>query len=327
MQRRDFIAIIVGVAVALPLPTSAQQSARPIIGFLSARSANDSGRVLKAFIRGLRLAGYTEGKNLSIEYRWAEGQLDRVAELATALVRRSVTVLVAVGGANSAVAAKAATSTIPIIFVIGSDPVKLELVASFSHPGRNATGVTIFSNDLGPKRLGLLHELLPKAGTVAFLTNPNSVATKAQSLDAIGAAQALGLKLSVLKANDEKSINDAFASVVREKVDAVLVESDQIFDVYRDKLVAAAATAGVPAIYHFRDYAVAGGLISYGPDVADAYEHAGDYAGQILNGKRPADLPVLQSAKFELVINLKTAKALGVDIPPFLLARADEVIE
>ena len=327
MQRRDFVTLLGGTVLAWPLAARAQQSARPVIGFLSGRSAKDSARVVDAFGRGLRLAGYTEDKNLSLEYRWAEGKLDRLPELAADLVGRTVTVLVAAGGSDAALAAKNATSTIPIVFVIGSDPVKLGLAASFSHPG-GITGVTMVSSDLGPKRLGLLHELVPKASTVAILTNPNSVGTEAQSLDLFRAAEALGVKLSVLKADDEKSINEAFAAVAREKIDALLVASDQNFDVYRDQLVALAATAaGIPTIYHFRDYAVAGGLMSYGPDVADAHQHVGDYAGQILNGKRPADLPVLQSTKFELVINLKTAKALGLVIPPFLLARADEVIE
>jgi putative ABC transport system substrate-binding protein len=238
-----------------------------------------------------------------------------------------VTVLVAVGGTNSALAAKNATSNIPIVFVVGSDPMRLGLVASFSHPNGNATGTTLVSNVLTPKRLGLLRELLPNAVTFAFLTNPNSVNAEGEALDTLGAAQALGLKLSVLKADDEETINDAFGALVRQKVDALLVASDQNFDVNRDKLVALAATAGIPTIYHLRDYAVAGGLMSYGPDIADAYQHVGDYAGQILSGKRPADLPVLQPTKFEFVINLKTAKALGLAIPPFLLARADEVIE
>jgi putative ABC transport system substrate-binding protein len=281
MKRREFITLVGGAAVMWPLSAMAQQSALPIIGFLSGRSAKDSARVVDAFGRGLRLAGYTEGKNLSVEYRWAEGKLDRLPELAADLVRRPVTVLVAVGGTNSALAAKNATSNVPIIFVVGGDPMRLGLVASFSHPGGNATGTTLVSNALTPKRLGLLRELLPNAGTFAFLTNPNSVNAEGETLDTRGAAQALGLTLSVLKADDEKTITDAFATLVRGKVDALLVASDQNFDVFRDRLVALAATAGIPTIYHFRDYAVAGGLMSYGPDVADAYQHVGDYAGQI----------------------------------------------
>jgi putative ABC transport system substrate-binding protein len=328
MRRRDFIRLLGGVAAAWPLPVSAQQSAMPVIGFLSARSAEDSARVVEVFGRGLRTAGYTEGKNLSLEYRWADGKLDRLPELAADLVRRPVTVLVAAGGSNSALAAKNATSTIPVVFVIGGDPVKLGLVASFSHPGGNATGMTILISDLAPKRLGLLRELLPKATAFAVLTNPITAEGEMQLSDALAAAQALGLKLRVLKVkDDEKSIAEAFDTLVREKVDALLVGSNQYFDVHRDKVVALAATAGIPAIYRFRDYPVAGGLISYGPDVEDAYHHVGNYVGQILNGKRPADLPVLQPTKFELVINLKTAKALGLEIPPTLLARADEVIE
>jgi putative ABC transport system substrate-binding protein len=326
MKRREFITLVGGAAVMWPLSAMAQQSALPIIGFLSARSAKDSVRVVDAFASGLLVAGYMEGKNLSIEYRWAEGKLDRLPEFAADLVRRPVAVLVAAGGSNSALAAKNATSTIPIVFVIGGDPVKFGLAASFSHPGGNSTGVTLL-NDLAPKRLGLLRELVPKADTFAYLTNPDSVIAAGETLEAIAATQALGLKLSVLNARDEKGIDEAFATLVREKVEALLVGSDQLFDVHRNKLVTLTAAAGIPTMYQFRDYAVAGGLMSYGPDIVDAYRHAGDYAGQILKGKRPVDLPVMQATKFEFVINLKTAKALGVAIPPFLLARADEVIE
>jgi putative tryptophan/tyrosine transport system substrate-binding protein len=328
MRRREFLGMLGSSAAAWPVVARAQQLAvMPVIGFLSARSAKDSASAVDAFGRGLRLAGCTEGKNLSLEYGWAEGKLDRLPELAADLVRRPVTVLVAVGGANSALAAKSATSTIPIVFVMGADPVKLGLAASFSHPGGNATGVTILIADLAPKRLGLLRELLPKATAFAALTNPITPEGETQSSDALAAAHALGLKLRVLKAGDETSIAEAFDTLAQEKVEALLVGSDQYFDVHRDKVVALAATAGIPAIYQFRDYPVAGGLISYGPDVADAYHHAGNYVGQILNGKQPADLPVLQPTKFELVINLKSAKGLGIEIPPTLLARADEVIE
>jgi putative ABC transport system substrate-binding protein len=327
MRRRKFITLVGGAAGMWPFSGLAQQSAMPVIGFLSARSAKDSARVVNAFAAGLRMAAYTEGKNLSIEYRWAEGKLERLPELAADLIHRPVTVLVAAGGSNTALAAKGATFTIPIVFLTGGDPIRMGLVASLSHPGSNATGMTLLSSDLAPKRLGLLRELLPKAGAFAFLTNPNSVTAENQSSDALGAAHALGLKLSILKADDEKTINEAFATLVREKIDALLVASDQNFDVYRDKLVALAAKAGIPAIYSFRDHAEAGGLMSYGPDIANAYQQVGEYVGQILNGKRPADLPVLQPTKFELVINLRTAKTLAIAIPPFLLARADEVIE
>ena len=329
MRRREFLGMLGSSAAVWPLAARAQRAAMPVIGFLSARSAKDSASAVDAFGRGLRLAGYTEGENLSLEYGWAEGKLDRLPELAADLVRRPVTVLVAVGGANSALAAKSATSTIPIVFVMGVDPVKLGLAASISHPGGNATGVTILLADLAPKRLGLLRELLPKATAFAALTNPFTPEGETQSSDALAAAHALGLKLRVLKikAGDETSIAEAFDTLAQEKVDALLVGSDQYFDVHRDKVVALAATAGIPAIYQFRDYPIAGGLISYGPDVADAYHHAGNYVGQILNGKQPADLPVLQPTKFELVINLKSAKGLGLEIPPTLLAQADEVIE
>ena len=329
MRRREFLGMLGSSAAVWPLAARAQRAAMPVIGFLSARSAKDSASAVDAFGRGLRLAGYTEGKNLSLEYGWAEGKLDRLPELAADLVRRPVTVLVAVGGANSALAAKSATSTIPIVFVMGVDPVKLGLAASISHPGGNATGVTILLADLAPKRLGLLRELLPKATAFAALTNPITPEGETQSSDALAAAHALGLKLRLLKikAGDETSIAEAFDTLAQEKVEALMVGSDQYFDVHRDKVVALAATAGIPAIYQFRDYPIAGGLISYGPDVADAYHHAGNYVGQILNGKQPADLPVLQPTKFELVINLKSAKGLGLEIPPTLLAQADEVIE
>ena len=329
MRRREFLGMLGSSAAVWPLAARAQRAAMPVIGFLSARSAKDSTSAVDAFGRGLRLAGYTEGKNLSLEYGWAEGKLDRLPELAADLVRRPVTVLVAVGGANSALAAKSATSTIPIVFVMGVDPVKLGLAASISHPGGNATGVTILLADLAPKRLGLLRELLPKATAFAALTNPITSEGETQSSDALAAAHAIGLKLRVLKIKpgDETSIAEAFDTLAQEKVEALMVGSDQYFDVHRDKVVALAATAGIPAIYQFRDYPIAGGLISYGPDVADAYHHAGNYVGQILNGKQPADLPVLQPTKFELVINLKSAKGLGLEIPPTLLAQADEVIE
>jgi putative ABC transport system substrate-binding protein len=298
-----------------------------VIGFLSSRSAKDSSKVVAAFGKGLEEVGFAEAKNLSTEYRFAEGRLDRLPELAADLVRRHVAVLVAVGGSTSALAAKAATPTIPIVFVMGGDPVGLGLAASLSRPGGNATGMTIISADLAPKRLGLLRELVPNATAFAALTNPDTPEGRGQSSDMRAAAQVLGLNLRFLEATDEKGIERAFATLTQEKADALLVGSDPVFDVHRDKLVALVAAAAIPAIYQFRDFAVAGGLMSYDPDIGDAHRQIGVYVGKILQGAKPADLPIQRPTKFQLIINLKTAKTLGLEIPPTLLARADEVIE
>jgi putative ABC transport system substrate-binding protein len=323
MRRRNFIALL-GGAAAWPLSANAQT---PAIGFLSSRSARDSVKVVAAFGQGLGEVGFTEGKNLSIEYRYAEGALDRLPEMAAELVKRPISALVAVGGSNSAMAAKRASSTIPIVFVIGGDPVRLGLAASLSRPGGNATGMTIISADLAPKRLGLLRELVPNATTLSALTNPNTPEGRGQASDMLTAALALGLKLRLLEAGDEKGIEAAFAVLSQDKPDALLVASDPIFDVHRDKLVALVAAAAIPAIYQFRDFAIAGGLISYDPDIVDAYHQIGIYVGKILKGALPADLPIQQPTKFQLVINLKMAKTLGLTVPPTMLARADEVIE
>jgi putative ABC transport system substrate-binding protein len=326
MQRREFIRIV-GAAAAWPLAARAQQSVTPVIGFLSTRSAEDSAPLVRAFGKGLEEAGFSDGKNVSVEYRFADGKLDRLSGLAADLVRRPVAVLVSSGGSNSAVAAKAATSAIPIVFVIGGDPVRLGLAASLSHPGGNATGMTIISADLAPKRLGLLRELLPNARVFAALTNPNTPEGRGQSSDMRAAAQALQLKLRLLEASEETGLETAFATLAQDKPDALLVGSDPIFDVHREKLVALVAAAAIPAIYQFRDFTTAGGLMSYDPDIADAYRQSGIYAGKILKGAQPADLPIQQPTKFHLVINMNTAKALGLEIPANLLARADEVIE
>ena len=330
MRRRTFIAGLGAAAVSpvlWPLAARAQQAATPVIGFLSARSAKDSVRNVAAFGQGLEEAGFTEGKNLSIEYRFAEGQLDRLPELAADLVRRPVTVLVAVGGASSALVAKKATSTIPIVFVIGGDPVGLGLSSSLSRPDGNATGMTIISADLAQKRLGLLRELVPNATALAALVNPDTPEGRVQLSDMRAAALSLGLNLRILEAGDEKGIESAFATLARDKPDALLVGSDPVFDVYRDRLVALVAAAALPAIYQFRDFAAAGGLMSYDPDIADAHRQVGVYTGKILKGAKPADLPIQQPTKFQLVLNLKTAKTLGLEVPANLLARADEVIE
>jgi len=326
MQRREFI-IAVGAAAVWPLAADAQQPPMPVIGFLSTRSASDSARLVKAFGKGLEEAGFSEGKNISVDYRFADGRFDRLTEMAADLVRRPVAVLVTSGGASSAVAARGATSTIPIVFVIGGDPVRLGLAASLSHPGGNATGITIISGELAPKRLGLLRELVPNAKAFAAITNPNTPEGRVQSADMRAAAQSLGLKFRLLEAADEMGIEAAFAALAQEKPDALLVGSDPLFDVHRDKLVALVAAAAIPAIYQFRDFTTAGGLMSYDPDIADGYRQIGVYAGKVLKGASPADLPILQPTKFHLVINLKTAKALDLEIPANLLARADEVIE
>jgi putative ABC transport system substrate-binding protein len=327
LRRRKFVTLIGGTTAAWPLAARAQQPAKPVIGFLSTRSATDSARLVAAFAKGLEEVGFSEGKNVSVDYRYANGRLDQLPELATELIHKPMAVLVAAGGSSSAVAARAATSSIPIVFVIGGDPVSLGLATSLSRPGGNATGITIITGDLASKRLGLLRELVPKAASFAALTNPNTPEGQRQAADMRDAAQALGLKLRLLEASDDKGIDNAFAALARDKVDAFLLGSDPVFDVYRDKLVALVATAAILAIYQFRDFAMAGGLMSYDPDIRDAYRQAGLYAGRVLKGARPADLPIQQPTKFQFVINLKTAKTLGLDIPQALLARADELIE
>jgi putative ABC transport system substrate-binding protein len=315
---------LVGGAAAWPFFANAQTTA---IGFLSSRSARDSAKVVAAFREGLQEGGFAEGKNLSIEYRFADGALDRLADIAAELVKSPISALVAVGGSNSALAAKRASSTIPIVFVIGGDPVRLGLAASLARPGGNATGMTIISADLAPKRLGLLRELVPNATALAALTNPNTPEGRGQASDMLTAALALGIKLRFLEASDETGIEAAFASLSQDKPDALLVASDPIFDVHRDKLVALVAAAAIPAIYQFRDFTAAGGLMSYDPDIVDAHRQIGIYVSKILRGARPADLPIQQPTKFQLVVNLRTAKALGLNVSPALLARADEVIE
>lgn len=324
MKRRAFVAGL-GAAVAWPSLAMSQQS--PVIGFLSTRGTRDSQKIITAFSAGLQDMGFAVGNNVAIEYRFAEGKLDRLPELAGDLVRKPVALLAAVGGSSSALAAKAATSTIPIVFVIGGDPVALGLAASLSRPGGNATGVTIISAVLGPKRLGLLREFVPKANRFAAIVNPDTPEGRDQSIDMQTAAQGLGLNLRVLEARSEKEIEAAFAVLASDGVDALMVGSDPIYDVHRDKIVTLVAAAAIPAIYQFRDFAAAGGLMSYDPDIVDAHRKIGVYAGQILKGTKPADLPIQQPTKFNFVINLKTVKAMGLDVPPTLLAQADEVIE
>jgi len=325
VKRREFITLLGGAAATWPLATRAQQT-MPVIGYLSARSPEDTTHLVAAFRRGLVEDGYVEGQNVAIQYRWALGQVDRLPALAAELAGRSVAILVATGGESAALAAKAATSTIPIVFSTG-DPVKAGLVASYNRPGGNATGINLLTQTLEPKRLGLLHELVPQAATIGFLLNPNFPSAEDQSKDMQGAARAIGLHIHVLRANTDREIEAAFETVAQDRISALAVAASPFFDTRRDTLVALAARHAVPTMYHFREFAVAGGLMSYGIDPVDAYRQVGVYAGRILKGAKPADLPVLQPTKFEFVINLKTAKALSLEIPARLLSFVDEVIE
>ena len=326
MRRRDFVALLSG-AVAFPHAAHAQPPTIPIIGYLSARSPSDTEHLVTAFRRGLSENGFVEGQNLRIEYRWALGQYDRLPEMAAELVRRPVTVIVSTGGEPAALAARAATSTIPIVFSIGGDPVKEGLAASLNRPGGNATGISILTRALEPKRLGLLHELVPGATTIGVLLNPRHPGSESQFKDVEQAARIIGRQIEILRANTDDEIDAAFETATRQRIAALAVSASPFFDTRRHKLVALAARHAVPTMYHFREYAASGGLVSYGIDIVDVYRQVGVYTGRVLKGAKPADLPVMQPTKFEFVINLKTAKALGLDIPPGLSARADEVIE
>jgi ABC-type uncharacterized transport system substrate-binding protein len=325
MKRREFITLLGGAAV-WPLAARAQQPT-PVLGFLHTRSPDDTASQVAAFFRGLAENGYVEGQSVTIEYRFAHGRYDQLPALAADLVRRQVTVFVAVGGDPAALAAKRATSTIPIVFAVGSDPVKLGLVASYKRPGGNATGMNILTSTLEAKRLGLLHELVPQATTIGFLTNPRFASAEGQAHDVQEAARALTLKVRVLPASTEKDIDAAFEIILGERILALAVGSDPFFDTQREKIIALAARYSVPTIYQFREHTVAGGLMSYGIDIADAYRQIGVQVARILKGEKAADLPILQPTKFEYVINLKTAKALGVKFSANLLSLADEVIE
>jgi ABC-type uncharacterized transport system substrate-binding protein len=325
MRRREFIALV-GGKMASPLVVRAQHQ-QPVIGFLSSVSARAVDGPVMAFRQGLKEFGYVEGQNLTIEYRWSEGQGDRLPELCSELIRRNVAVIVATGGGASALAAKAATPSIPIVFSTAADPVKLGLVSSLNQPGGNMTGVFILATILEGKRLGLLHDLIPRAKSIAILANPNTPGVEDQLQDARSAARTIGIEIHVLEARNESEINTAFAILSQVRAEALLVAADPFFNAQRLYLVTLAARHVVPAIFEFREFAAVGGLMSYGTDLADAYRQVGIYVGRILKGDKPADLPVVQPTKFELVINLKTAKALGITVPPLLLAQADEVIE
>jgi ABC-type uncharacterized transport system substrate-binding protein len=327
MRRREFIRFF-GGAAAWPLAARAQQpAAMPVVGFLHSAKAKSYGRMVDSFRRGLKDLTYVEGQNVAIEFRWADDQLERLPALADDLVRRGVAVMAASGGSPAAFAAKSATSTIPIAIAIGGDPVKLGLVASLNRPGRNVTGVAFQTTVLGAKRLALLRELVPQATTIAFLWKPNTAAAEEQRSDIQAASRALGLQVVDLEATGERDFDAVFATLIRNRSSALVVSPDPLFTSNRDRIIALAAHHNVPAIYQDREFAAAGGLMSYGQSFLGIYRQLGVYTGQLLKGAHPADLPMQQPSKFELVINLKTAKALGLVVPASMQLLADEVIE
>jgi putative ABC transport system substrate-binding protein len=328
MRRREFIALLGGAAAAWPVAARAQQSAMPVIGFVSARSPEGSAHLAATFRKGLNETGTVEGQNVIVEYHWLDGRFDQLPSLMADLVRRRLAVIATPGSNLAAQAAKAATATIPVVFGVGEDPVKLGLVSSLARPGDNATGINFFAQEAAAKRLGLLHELVPKAVRIAVLVNPaNTPATEAALRDIPEAARAIGLQIQILKASTSREIEEAFATLVREQAEALFVAGDTFFASRRVQFATLAARHGIPAAHADRDAVEAGALMSYGADITDMFRQVGVYTGQILKGAKPADLPVIQSTKFEFVINLQTARALGLEVPPGLLTAADEVIE
>ena len=328
MGRREFISLIGGVAATWPLAARAQQPAMPVVGFLGAPSAAPYAPYVAAVHQGLKEVGYVEHQNVAMEYRWADSQYDRLPALAADLVSRRVAVIIPIGGAPATVAAKAATSTIPIVFNLGADPVGLGLVTNVSRPGGNITGIAMMTLEMETKRLELLHELAPASSSLAILLNPSNAAqAQTQEREAQRAARVIGRQVLVLKAGTEHEIEGAFAALVRERAGALLVGGDTFFTSQAVLFVVLTAHYSIPTVYPFRSYVDAGGLMSYGSSLLDAYRQTGVYAGRVLNGEKPGDLPITQPTKFELIINLKTARAVGIAIPPSLLARADEVIE
>jgi putative ABC transport system substrate-binding protein len=326
VRRREFIKLLAGATAAWPFSVRAQQAARPVIGFLSARSPDDTGPVLQAFLKGLGEAGFFDGQNVTIEYQWARGEYGRLPAFAAEFVQRRVNVLVATGGNASVLAAKQATSTIPVVFVAG-DPVRQGLVQSINRPGGNVTGSAMVTTDMDQKRLSLLHELVPTVPLIGALVNTSSPGQENQLPEIEQAARTIGRRLFVAKASNDEELNAAFALLLQQGIGALLVAGDPYFDTRRDRIIAFAAQNRLPAVYHFREYAFAGGLLSYAPSITDAYRQAGNYTGRVLKGEKPAELPILQPTKFDFVINLKTAKALGLNVPFGLLNAADEVIE
>jgi ABC-type uncharacterized transport system substrate-binding protein len=325
MRRRAFIALIGGAAAAWPLTARAQQPAMPVIGFVRSTSSADSAHLVAAFRQGLKEAGFIEGQNCAIEYRWADNQFDRLRALVADLLRLPVAVIV--GNFNAALAAKAATTTVPIVFASGGDPVGDGLVASLNRPGGNVTGINFLGGELGAKRLELLRQLVPKAATIAVLVNPDRADTEADRRDVLAAARAIGQQLVVLDVGSDQNIEPAFGTIVQRGAGALYVGAGAFTNSHRERFVALAARHALPTIYSQREAVEAGGLMSYGTNIPDAYRHAGVYAARILKGEKPADLPVMRSTRFELMLNLKTAKTLGLEIPPTLLALADEVLE
>jgi len=327
MRRREFISLIGGAAAVWPLAARAQQPAMPVIGFLSGTSSKGYAPYLAAFREGLREGGFVEGQNVTIEYRWADDHYERLPELAADLVTRRVALIAAAGGSPAALAAKSATTTIPIVFQIGVDPVKAGLVSSLSQPGGNITGFANLALEVGPKRLELLHRLVPNATNIAVLVNPARSNVEAETKDMQSAANKLGLQLNVLYASTERDFDKVFATSVQLRAGGVVISGDPFFNTRSEELAAMAIHYMVPAIYQFHEFAAAGGLVSYGSSIKNTHREAGIYTARILKGEKPADLPVQEPSKVELIINLKTAKTLGLEIPPSILTSADEVIE